>query len=310
MLLTTVLFQTHFFNRSLARTFRILQQQCPPHFRAVVLMHVAPGAEKPRLLETVPHHFVTTSEIRNREYTAKAAGGPHWRIWDGHADLPHLHYFLRERKFDRYWSIEYDVRFTGSWQTLFDAFEDNDADLLTTSLRTAITHPDWVIWPTLRQPPSDARPLAENERICGFMPVWRASRRAMEVMDRSYREGWTGHSEVTWPTLLNRAGLRVEDIGGNGEFVAPANRGRFYTNNPITWNLAPGSFVYKPAKHGTWGYRDRLWHPVKPVGMTLSEDLWRVKEKLLLWRRRIGEFLSRQSKPARPRAWHRLTRLE
>jgi hypothetical protein len=294
--LTAVLFQTHFYDRSLARVFRRLQRQCPPHFSALVLIHVPPGTPKPPLLEAVPHHFVTTPEIRQPAYTGKSSGGSEWRLWDGNADLPHLHFFLHNRQFERYWSIEYDVRFSGSWQTLFEAFEDNDADLLTTSLRTAATHPDWIVWSTLRPPNQDAPPFADHERICSFMPVWRASRRAMEVMDRSYREGWTGHSETTWPTLLNRAGLRIEDIGGFGEFVAPANRGRFYSNTVTSWNLAPGSFVYKWCKHGIWWKRDWLWHPVKPVRMTLQEDMWRLKQKLLIGRRWLAERVTTSSK--------------
>jgi len=287
---TALLFQTHFFDRGAARTFEKLQRQCPPHVKAVVLIHVAPGTPKPLLLADVPHHFVTTPEIRNPAYSGKSAGGPEWRIWDGgHTDLPHLHFYSRRNTFERYWSIEYDVRFSGSWRTFFDAFEDNDADLLTTSVRTAAAHPDWPVWPMLTPPPGTEVMLTDAERICSFMPVWRASRQAMEVMDRCYREGWTGHSELTWPTLLHRAGLKIEDLGGHGPFVAPANRGRFYSNTVTNWDLSPGSFVYKPARHGTWWRRDRLWHPVKPLRTTIDEDLGRGRQKLLVWQRRIAE---------------------
>lgn len=283
-----VLFQTHFFDRTVARAFRKLQDECPPHATAIVLIHVPPGEPKPPLLAGVPHHFVTTPEIRNPAYSGKSGGGPEWRIYNGgHSDLPHLHFFLNREHFDHYWSIEYDVRFSGSWRTFFDAFEDNEADLLTTSLRTAATHPDWPVWTMLRQPPGSDTTLADDERICGFMPIWRASYRAMAEMDRAYREGWAGHSEVTWPTILHRSGMRIEDIGGNGAFVASVNRGRFYSNTLDTWDLSPGSFVYKPAKHGTWWGRDRLWHPVKPLRATVSEDLWRVRQKLVALKRGI-----------------------
>jgi hypothetical protein len=286
---TVVLFQTHFFDRCVARAFRKLQNECPPHVTPMVLIHVSPGEPKPPLLADVPHHFVTTPEIRNAAYPGKSAGGGEWRIWHGgHSDLPQLHFFLHRERFDRYWSIEYDVRFSGSWRTFFDAFEDNDADLLTTSLRTAATHPDWPVWPMLRQPPGSEVDLANEERICGFMPIWRATQRAMAAMDRSYREGWTGHCEVTWPTILHRCGLKIEDIGGHGAFVSLANRGRFYSNTLDTWDLSPGSFVYKPAKHGTWWRRDRLWHPVKPLPTTISEDVRRVRQKLLVWGRRFA----------------------
>jgi hypothetical protein len=287
---TVVLFQTHYFDRAAARTFWKLQKECPPHATAMVLIHVPPGTPKPPLLANVPHHFVTTPEIRNPAYPGKSAGGPEWRIWDGgHTDLPHLHFYQQDGRFDRYWSIEYDVRFSGSWRTFFDAFEDNDADLLTTSLRTAATHPDWPIWPMLKAPGGHDVALTADQRICSFMPIWRATRQAMQVMDQRYREGWTGHSELTWPTILHRAGLKIEDIGGHGAFVSPANRGRFYTNTMSTWDLSPGSFVYKPARHGTWWRRNRLWHPVKPLRVTVSEDFGRVRQKLQVLQRRLVE---------------------
>ena len=61
---TALLFQTHFFDRGAARLFDKLRRQCPPGFECFVLMHAPPGTPKPKRLASVPHHFVTTPEIR------------------------------------------------------------------------------------------------------------------------------------------------------------------------------------------------------------------------------------------------------
>src|ERR1051325_6551755 len=118
-------------------------------------MHVPPGIAKPALLSSKPHHFVTTPEIRLPIYPNKVAGGAEWNLArEGHPDLVTLHFFRNDRDFDYYWSVEYDVRFTGSWRRFFSAFDGNCADFLTTSLRTAATDPRWSHWKTLRAPQS------------------------------------------------------------------------------------------------------------------------------------------------------------
>lgn len=291
---TAVLFQTHFFDARSARQVRRLRKACPPHYDVVVLMHVPPGTPVPPLLQAMPHYFVTTPEIRDPAYTGKSSG-PNWSVWaGGHPDLVLLQFTKANPHYERYWLIEYDVRFSGSWATLFAAFEHNDADFLTTSLRTAKENPDWVYWNTLVQPEAEGPPLADDERIVGFPPIYRASRAGVKAVDAAYRAGWAGHCEVTWPTIIRRAGLRVEDIGSSGSFTAPANRGRFYTNNANAWGLRPGSFAYKPARYGAGLKRNMLWHPVKPPLVTLREDLKRMNNKLLLNARRLRALLSPQ----------------
>ena len=76
---TALLFQTRFFDRGAARLFDRLRRQCPPNFECFVLMHVPPGTRKPRRLAGVPHHFVTTPEVRALPYPRKNAA----RDWTG-----------------------------------------------------------------------------------------------------------------------------------------------------------------------------------------------------------------------------------
>jgi hypothetical protein len=263
----------------------------------LVLIHVRAGTPRPALASTVPHHFVTTPEIRNPAYINKSGIGLEWHIWKGgHTDLCALHLFQQQPQFDRYWFVEYDVRFSGRWKDFFSAFDGDQADLLTTTLRRATADPDWMHWPTL-WPPRSVGQLGAKDRICGFMPIFRVSRRGMETIDRAYRDGWTGHCEATWPTILNHAGLRIQDIGGEGEFVAPGNRNRFYTNTLGDKELAPGSMVFRPARLRPGRQRNHLWHPVKPPFVKLREDMrramptWvkRTRRRLVALRARSAE---------------------
>ncbi len=293
---TAVVLQTHYIDRGLIRFFRKLRASSLPGYETLIAMHVPSGTPKPRLLSTVPHHFATTPDIRNPAYTAKSGIGKKWHIWKGgHTDLCALHFFQTHPDFDYYWFIEYDVRFSGDWSDFFVAFDGDSSDLLTTSLRRARDDASWMHWPTLH-PPESVPPLSEEDRICGFMPIFRVSHRGMETMDRAYRMGWTGHCEATWPTILNHAGLHIEDIGGDSEFVAPGNRNRFYTNTLSSKDLSPGSLAFRPARFRPGPQRNRLWHPVKPLLMKVREDARRAMPS---WVKRIhNRYMAAQTPSA------------
>lgn len=88
----------------------------------------------------------------------------------------------------------------------FDHFEQSNAELLAAAIRRGTVQPDWYYWPSLQVPEGLERPeLAEL--IACFLPLARISNRGLREIDQAYRAGWAGHSEVTWPTILNRAGI-------------------------------------------------------------------------------------------------------
>lgn len=266
---TAVVMQTHYLSRALMSWFADLRQAVPG-YDAYILMHLPAGERAPELLSTVPHHFVTTPEIRNPEYGRKA-GGPNWHIWrGGNTDLIALSFINTHNTYKYYWFVEYDVRFSGAWADLFGFFEDSDVDLLSTTLFRRPVNPAWMHWPSLHVP--EGTDLSKSEQIGNFMPIYRISRRGADAIDHAYRSGWAGHCEVTWPTILHRAGFGIEDLGGDGEFVCPGNRNRFYTNVPQDPNLVPGSLVCRPARLYPGRRRNQLWHPIKPLHHKLRED--------------------------------------
>jgi hypothetical protein len=309
---TALLFQTHFFDRGAARLFEKLRRQCPPGFECFVLMHVPPGTPKPPRLASVPHHFVTTPEVRALAYPRKNAErdptGKPWDFWlGGHCDLVAMHFFNAYPEFARYWVVEYDVRFTGNWRTFFDAFEDSRSDFLSTSVRRRRDNPVWVNWASVQGPaPEEA---IERHRVGAFTPLYRASRRAMETMDTAYRAGWGGHLEASWATILDFHGCSLEDIGGDGEFVRRGNRHRFYTAakpNARCDLLAPGTVMAKPPMFRPGSTPDRLYHPVKPfkIWPETKQALWELRvwqgarrRELVAWLRGLGGA----ARPVKPR---------
>jgi hypothetical protein len=276
---TAVLFQTHFFDRWCARAFRDLTDGCPPDHRPVVMIHLAPGAPVPALLQGVPHHVVRTNELRTQDYPTKC-GGERWSLWDGgHTDLILLHYYRAHPDHARYWVVEYDVRLTGSWRNFFETYRDDPTDLLAPGIITRPEDPDWYNWPSFRGP----QHLPESAQLRAFLPVFRATAEAMRAVHEAYRGGCGGHCEATWPSLVRAAGLGLADFGGHGPFTPERYRGRFYSATPHAVGLAPGTLVFKPSLYRPGRRRDMLWHPVKPF-------FWRaeIKEGLRDIRRRAG----------------------
>lgn len=192
----------------------------------------------------------------------------------GNAELPVLLFARAHPRFDYYWVIEYDVRFSGSWDDFFGACATSTADLLATSITRYDENPDWSHWPSMKLPGLEV-PRAQWLR--GFFPVYRLSRKAANCIDASYQAAAHGHMESLFPTLVHHAGLIVEDIGGEGEFVPEGNQNRFYTNSRNSNDLSPGTFVYRPVMSRSGTQPNMLWHPVKPdkpKWLTLAERIW------------------------------------
>lgn len=189
---------------------------------------------------------------------------PHHQAFNfdpGNVDLPVLLFFHRFPDYAHYWVVEYDVRYSGAWSDFFKSHAGSDADLLGTTLCRRDGSEDWHYWPSLDL---GNRRIARRDQIRGFFPIYRLSRRALARLDADYRSGAGGHFECLIPTLLNDAGMTLEDIGGAGEFVRPTNRDRFYRNTPAADSLGPGTFVFRPVMGRPGREPNMLWHPVRP----------------------------------------------
>ncbi len=278
---TVILFLSHYISETLLTEFAKLAVEVEGVAELVYALDASasPPAMAPPQLAGRLFTF-TQTELRSLGYARGRRGG----VQFGTADLPLLLYYRRHSNYQYYWVVEYDVRFSGSWRVLLGAFSANDADLLCTTLTRHAKVPRWYHWRSLR-PPSGA--LRKQEMIRGFMPIYRISGRALAEVHAAYSAGWMGHYECTLPTLILRNALRIEDIGGDGEFVRDENRGRFYSNTPGQSSLAPGTFVFRPVMTEPGPGSNLLWHPIKPVG----ETPWDVANRMA-WRRRVLKRLA------------------
>jgi Protein of unknown function (DUF3405) len=145
----------------------------------------------------------------------------------GHVGFPVLQFFCDNPDFDYYWAIEYDVRFSGDWFFFFNSFKEANHDFLACHIRDHVDEPDWPRW-SLDHP---CKSIALHERLRCFNPIFRLSNAALSFLHQSLLDGWCGHNEVLFPTLLHHNGFAIADIGGKGRFTPPDVRENFYTES-------------------------------------------------------------------------------
>ena len=214
--------------------------------------------------EIVPlgeEEIAAAAPTRYREWRSLAQAG---NYGGGLTDILLLAAVARLSQYPFVWLIEADVDFTGDWRRFFEAFRDDEADLLGTNLYPFDRSRDWFHWRWFRGPEA-----ARKDWTRGFFPVARLSRRFVDAYLDEVRQEWSGHYEALWPTIARHRKLKVADIGGRGPLVPRSRRGRWYTatDNPA---LDSGTFRFRPAVADRYfplnaGQLppDHLCHPVK-----------------------------------------------
>lgn len=183
-------------------------------------------------------------------------------IVPGSAHFPLLWFARRHPGFSHYWLLEYDVVFAGRWQDFFNHFAASPADFLSCHIRRHAEEPLWGWW-HLGHP---QRHIPVAYRLRSFNPLYRISAAALAHIDACHRAGWWGHNEVILPTLIKHAGLRVQDFGGSGAYVAAGDRERFYMDDNSGDGrglLLQGSMRWQPAFRDGELMPSKLHHPVK-----------------------------------------------
>ncbi len=212
----------------------------------------------------VSEYRFTVSDLLGLPYPGKrkisVAGTPVRNMSLGNAELPVILFAQQHTNYDRFWIVEYDARFSGSWSTFFSYFEDSEAALLGTTLTPYPDCEQWSHWPSI----SATRLGSSDEWVRGFFPVYRISRDAIDCLHAEYQLDTYGHMEGLMPSLIKSHGLTLQDFGGSGPYVAPCDINRFYTNTPTDNSYSPGTFVFRPVMEAMGEQRDTLWHPVKP----------------------------------------------
>ena len=187
----------------------------------------------------------------------------------GHVGFPLLQFFRDHPDFDYYWLIEYDVRFSGDWHFFFDYFKDTNQDFLTCHIRDHADEPDWSWW-SLHHP---RKSIPLSERLRSFNPIYRLSNASLSFLHQSLSDGWSGHNEVLWPTLLHHNGFTIMDIGGKGRFTPLGMKDNFYTEAESNREgaLECGTMRYRPSFWRVGQEKNKLYHPVKPLSFVMRE---------------------------------------
>ncbi len=208
-------------------------------------------------------HLCTGGDIRSLNYPTLQEG-----IIPGNAHFPLLHFFHIRQKYDYYWLIEYDVRYSGTWRHLFQSFRHDPTDLLTSHIRKYPQEPNWPHW-KLAHPKES---ILLEKRTRSFNPIYRISRPALATIHKAHQEGWKGHNEVFLPTILNHSHFSLSDFGGEGSFVPPRRVNKYY--------IAKLTMRYRPIHERTRFYRNKIYHPVKPS----STPTWKHSLKSIISR--------------------------
>ena len=175
--------------------------------------------------------------------------------------------FSRKHRYDYYWLIEYDVRFSGNWECFFRYFSDSQEDFLTSHIRRYAQEPDWSFWSLDHY--DEKVDLAKALR--SFNPIFRISYPALDYVYQMYLKGWTGIYETLIPTLLYQGNFTLRDFGGTGDFVLAQDINRFYLDSSNCELLDGKTMRYRPSHTSLSGYpANKLVHPVKPHSILQS----------------------------------------
>ena len=135
------LFLTHIYSKEIYEEFEKLHRATATMGECILLYQQKPGASIDRRFLSLPHCIMTDTDL------IKLSAAPYFA--DSQVCLKpdrSLIKFAREHKFDYYWIIEYDVRFSGNWECFFRYFSESTDDFLTSHIRSYAQEPDWYFW--------------------------------------------------------------------------------------------------------------------------------------------------------------------
>jgi hypothetical protein len=173
-----------------------------------------------------------------------------------------LQFYKDFPNYNYYWTIEYDVVFTGKWKHFFKTLATLEADLLTSHIKKYDELPKWYWWDSLKLL---NYAIDKTEYIKSFNPVYRLSGRALALLDKVLSDGNSGHYEVLIPTVLHHYHYSIVDFGGQGTFVPTKLQDKFYLNLSSSLEDEMGTMRFRPSFQAKdLKLKNKLYHPVKP----------------------------------------------
>ncbi len=159
--------------------------------------------------------------------------------------------------------MEDDVEYTGHFGALIKDINENssNAELACTHLRKLPDDWDYIY---MFSSGADIIPESMPKRVC-FLPFFYVTSTALSAIHSAYMRGWAGYNEMSWAVILDFNGIPIRDIGGNGPYVAPEDRDRYYIDRSPNNFDKRGSFGTLKIRLSPGRERDVLWHPVKTL---------------------------------------------
>jgi len=258
------------FSRAFDKNAKKLAHQFKGKYDFFVLTYDDKGESKSETSENVTHI------VYNRKSLETVFGNSvpkfakeNWSIMPGNLDLCHLLFVVQHNSYNYYWFCEDDVRYTGDMTVFIDKFIHNNDALLVTNYRGY--GPEW--WPQN----SYISPIKDSKSDKSvFLPFFRISNVAAKTLINAYAEGWSGHHEISWPSVLRYNKMTITDINSIVNC---------YTSSPEVMGMGPGTFIYMPPKLFTGFEKNKLYHPVKPFKEYKKRTWFRIKKDI---KRAIG----------------------
>ena len=244
---TAFLFASHMTSWSVRRTYRHLVRDLDGCGDVFWLLDVTDDAQRPRGVARV--HPFSLNELNQLGYPFEVT-----HLVPGNVHLSMVHFAHAHPQYDRIWFIEYDVRFTGHWDDIVRAVQQDPSDFLTTRVMRHHQKPSWYWWSSLKHPTEH---IPKSARLRAFNPFCRISRNALMHVHQKQLDGWEGHNEVLVTTLLDQADYRIGDMSGKGAYGAPS------VDRP--WYIRKDTFGWRPSRWQVGDRSNTLYHPVKPA---------------------------------------------
>lgn len=163
-----------------------------------------------------------------------------------------------------YWTIEYDVVFTGEWSVFFENAYSLGGDFQSCHIRNYEEDPNWYWWNAMYLPEKFAQSLQNiYNRVRSFNPIYRISDKALKCVHNALKSGVWGHHEVVLPSILKINEFELVDFGGTGHYVKSGFEEKLYITQ--TQNGICGSMSHLPFKDESIALAiyNKLVHPIK-----------------------------------------------
>jgi hypothetical protein len=220
-----ILFATHKINEFILSQYCTLKKSTTEQNDLFLLLEDDERI-KMRLPGDVQSYTFSVDTLNELQYEPIAEtiipGSNHFSVLQFYRDFPN---------YDYYWNIEYDVYFHGEWNAFFNAFENVDADFISSHIEYFRQRPLWSWWRSLHL---KTLSIPQSEYIKSFNPIYRVSNKALSYLHQVLYDKNSGHHEALISTVLHNAGFSLFDCGGLGYFTPIEFKNRLYYSQPLT----------------------------------------------------------------------------